>query len=418
MRRRTFWVGPVVGRYLLVLVFGVALGFGAAFGLGMALGLAPPRSAPAAEAPRLPPPTPTPSAKSVPPPATPIPTPAAQPPLTTALAPAPDPVASALARIAYDEDLVAGIFERTGPSIVNVNARVQNQDDQARVRQGTGSGFIVDRDGHILTNNHVVRDASRVEVVLADGARLPAEIVGRDALNDIALLKVQAAPEQLPPVPLGDSTALRVGQMAVAIGNPFGLTRTLTVGVVSGLGRPIEDAGRRPLLDMVQTDAAINPGNSGGPLLNARGEVIGINTLIDRSQLAVGFAIPINTAKGILPSLIAGRDVERPWVGISGINLTPILAEQLGLSVLEGILVRETVANGPAAAAGVRGGTNDQPARGDIVRAVDGQPVKRVSDLVAAIDRRQVGETVSLLVVRDGQEIVVPVVLGAFPDSR
>ena len=408
----------MLGRYLLVLVFGVALGFGAAFGLGMALGLAPSRSAPAAEAPWLPPPVPTPPAKPVPPPTAPIPALAAQPPLTTAVAPPPDPVASAMARIAYDEELVAGIFERTGPSIVNVNARVQNQDDQARVRQGTGSGFIVDRDGHILTNNHVVRDAVRVEVVLLDGSRLPAEVVGQDALNDIALLKVEAAPEQLPPVPLGDSAGLRVGQMAIAIGNPFGFTRTLTVGVVSGLGRPIEDAGRRPLLDMVQTDAAINPGNSGGPLLNARGEVIGINTLIDRSQLAVGFAIPINTARGILPSLIAGQAVERPWIGISGINLTPIVAEQLGLSVSEGILVRETIVDGPAAAAGIRGGTNDQPTQGDVLRSVDGQPVQRVADLVAAIDRRKVGESVVVTLVRDGQELSVPVVLGAFPEGR
>jgi S1-C subfamily serine protease len=335
----------------------------------------------------------------------PLPTPLA----TTATQPEPAAVAAAT-RIAYDEELVAGIFERVGPSVVNVNARVPNQDDQARVRQGTGSGFIVDHDGHILTNNHVVRDAIRVEVVLVDGSRLPAEVIGRDALNDIALLKVEAAPEQLRPVPLGDSAALRVGQMAVAIGNPFGLTRTLTVGVVSGIGRPIEDAGRRPLLDMVQTDAAINPGNSGGPLLNARGEVIGINTLVDRSQLAVGFAIPINTARGILPSLIAGRPVQRPWVGISGVNLTPIVAEQLGLTVGEGILVREAVAGGPAAAAGIRGGTNDQPARGDIVLAVDGQPVPDVAAFRRVVERKRPGEVVSLhLQFRGGQRSILNV---------
>ena len=419
----------MLGRYLLALMFGVALGFGAALGLGTALGLAPLRTSPPAQESRLPPPLPplpTPPGRPAAPPAPveqpprlaappSLPTPAGPP--SAPLSPSSGSAGVGVGRIAYDEELVAGIFERVGPSVVNVNSRVQNQDDQARVRQGTGSGFIVDRDGHILTNNHVVRDAIRVEVVLSDGSRLPAEVVGRDALNDIALLKVEAPTDQLPPVPLGDSAALRVGQMAVAIGNPFGLTRTLTVGVVSGLGRPIEDAGRRPLLDMVQTDAAINPGNSGGPLLNARGEVIGINTLIDRSQLAVGFAIPINTAKGILPSLIAGQAVQRPWVGISGINLTPILAEQLGLSANEGILVREAVANGPAAAAGIRGGPNDQPASGDVVRAIDGQPVRRVSDLVAAIDRRQVGETVSVTIIRNGEELAVPVVLGAFPDG-
>ena len=159
---------------------------------------------------------------------------------------------------------------------------------------------MVDDQGHILTNEHVIRDASRIEVTLADGLKVPAEVRGRDPLNDIALLKVEAPTERLRPVILGDSTTLRVGQLAVAIGNPFGFTRTLTVGVVSGVGRPIEDAGRRPLLDMIQTDAAINPGNSGGPLLNSRGEVIGITTLIDRSQLSVGFAVPINTAMQIL----------------------------------------------------------------------------------------------------------------------
>ena len=217
-------------------------------------------------------------------------------------------------RAILDEHLIADLFDRVAPSVVNVSVRVPNASGQGpSVRQGSGSGFVVDDQGHILTNEHVVRDASRIEVTLADGLKVPAEVRGRDTLNDIALLKVDAPAERLRPVMLGDSTALRVGQMAVAIGNPFGFTRTLTVGVVSGLGRPIEDAGRRPLLDMIQTDAAINPGNSGGPLLNVRGEVIGITTLIDRSQLSVGFAVPINTALQIMPN-DDGRPADRPAV--------------------------------------------------------------------------------------------------------
>jgi len=231
-------------------------------------------------------------------------------------------------------------------------------------------------------------------------------------------LKVEAPADRLRPVLLGDSTALRVGQMAVAIGNPFGFTRTLTVGVVSGLGRPIEDAGRRPLLDMIQTDAAINPGNSGGPLLNSRGEVIGITTLIDRSQLSVGFAVPINTAVQILPSMIAGQRVARPWLGVAGVALSPLVSEQFKLSVDQGILVREAVPNGPADQAGIKGGTVDDPASGDVIRAIDGQPVQRVSDLVALIDPRTLGDRVTVTIVRGGAEQAVQVTLGEYPEGR
>jgi S1-C subfamily serine protease len=276
----------------------------------------------------------------------------------------------------------------------------------------------VDDQGHILTNEHVIRDASRIEVTLADGLKVPAEVRGRDTLNDIALLKVEAPTDRLRPVVLGDSTSLRVGQLAVAIGNPFGFTRTLTVGVVSGVGRPIEDAGRRPLLDMIQTDAAINPGNSGGPLLNSRGEVIGITTLIDRSQLSVGFAVPINTAMQILPNLISGQKVARPWLGIAGVALTPLLAEQLALTTDQGILVREAIPGGPADVAGIRGGSADNPASGDVILAIDGKPMIRVADLVAIIDPRIVGEAISVTMVRGGEQQTVQVTLGEYPEGR
>jgi S1-C subfamily serine protease len=322
-------------------------------------------------------------------------------------------------RLLLDDDVIADLFDRVAPSVVNVSVRSPGTSTQGpTVRQGTGSGFVVDDQGHILTNEHVVRDATRIEVTLADGLKVPAEIRGRDTLNDIALLKVDAPADRLRPVALGDSTMLRVGQMAVAIGNPFGFTRTLTVGVVSGLGRPIEDAGRRPLLDMIQTDAAINPGNSGGPLLNLRGEVIGITTLIDRSQLSVGFAVPISTAMQIMPSMMAGRHVARPWLGVAGVALSPLLTEQFKLGVDEGILVREAVPGGPADRAGIKGGTTDDPASGDIIRAVDGQTVIRVADLVANIDARSVGANVTVTVVRAGVEQAIQVTLGEYPEGR
>jgi S1-C subfamily serine protease len=322
-------------------------------------------------------------------------------------------------QIAADEYHIADLFDRVAPSVVNVSVRVPTSTGQGPdVRQGSGSGFVVDDQGHILTNEHVVRDASRIEVTLADGLKVPAEVRGRDTLTDIALLKVEAPADRLRPVLLGDSTGLRVGQLAVAIGNPFGFTRTLTVGVVSGLGRPIEDAGRRPLLDMIQTDAAINPGNSGGPLLNVRGEVIGITTLIDRSQLSVGFAVPINTAMQVMPSMMSGQRVSRPWLGIAGVALSPLIAEQFKLGVDQGILVREAVPGGPADRAGIKGGTVDDPASGDVILAIDGRPVLRVADLVASIDPRTVGEQVTMTIVRAGTHQSVQVALGEYPEGR
>ena len=322
-------------------------------------------------------------------------------------------------RVPYDEDLIAAIYERVSPSVVNVTTRLALESlPGAGSRQGTGSGIVLDTDGHILTNHHVVDDAGDVEVTLADGTHLAARIRGWDVLNDLAVLKVETPPERLRPVTLGDSGSLQVGQLAIAIGNPYGFSRTLTVGVVSGLGRPIEDAGRRPLLDMVQTDAAINPGSSGGPLLNVRGEVIGITTLVDRSQLNVGFAIPANTARRVLPTLIAGEPVRHPWLGIAGVNLSPLVAEQLGTSIDDGILIREATADGPAARAGLRGGTSADLGGGDVIRSIDGRPVTRVADLVAYINTRQVGESVGLVVNRDGADRSLRVTLGEYPDDR
>ena len=378
-----------MGRYIVAVVFGLALGIGLTVGWSLA----------------------NPTRAAIPP------TPAASAPAAAATD-SPATWATAPGRVPYNEDLVAAIYERVSPSVVHVTTRVAMENTQVGSRrQGSGSGVILDADGHVLTNHHVVSDATRVEVTLADGARLPAEVRGRDPLTDLAVLKVDAAPEQLQPVPLGDSSSLRVGQLAIAIGNPYGLTRTLTVGVVSGVGRPIEDAGRRPLLDMVQTDAAINPGNSGGPLLNGSGEVVGITTLVDRSQPNVGFAVPAETARRVMPALMAGERVRHPWLGIAGVNLSPLVAEQLKLDIDEGILVREAAPAGPADRAGLRGGTPEDPGSGDVIRSVDGRPVTRVAELVAYINVKQVGETVTLLVNRAGTDTTLAVTLGEYPDG-
>jgi S1-C subfamily serine protease len=393
----------LLGRYLLAATFGLALGIGLSLGAGATLGRL---ADPSAVTPPLPTPLPTPIVAAT--------ARTALPPTSPGIVPGDDG-----GRIAADEYQIADLFDRVAPSVVNVSVRVPTSTGQGPdVRQGSGSGFVVDDQGHILTNEHVVRDASRIEVTLADGLKVPAEVRGRDTLTDIALLKVEAPADRLRPVLLGDSTGLRVGQLAVAIGNPFGFTRTLTVGVVSGLGRPIEDAGRRPLLDMIQTDAAINPGNSGGPLLNVRGEVIGITTLIDRSQLSVGFAVPINTAMQVMPSMMSGQRVSRPWLGIAGVALSPLIAEQFKLGVDQGILVREAVPGGPADRAGIKGGTVDDPASGDVILAIDGRPVLRVADLVASIDPRTVGEQVTMTIVRAGTHQSVQVALGEYPEGR
>jgi len=280
----------------------------------------------------------------------------------------------------------------------------------------SGSGFVLDQLGNVLTNYHVVREASRIEISLIDGSSYTARLVGHDSLGDLAVLKIEAPSDQLRPLPLGDSSALKIGQMAIAIGNPLGFDRTLTVGVVSGLSRPVPPSGRRLISDMIQTDAALNPGNSGGPLLNAQGEVIGINTAIDRAQPGVGFAIPIDRARRHLPDLLAGRAIQHPWLGIRGAEITPFLADDLGLGVRRGVLVAEALPSGPAAQAGLHGG-GDDPSAADIITAIDGRPVNTVADLVSFADAHQVGDRVTLSLLRSGQPREIVVVLAGFPEE-
>ncbi|HEX2987449.1 MAG TPA: trypsin-like peptidase domain-containing protein, partial [Chloroflexota bacterium] len=218
-----------------------------------------------------------------------------------------------------DEDTVVSVYEKLSPTVVNITSKgIQVDTPLGQIpQQGAGSGVIIDDQGHILTNNHVVEGATELEVTLSNGDSVQGKLLGRDPGTDLAVIKIDVDKAKLTVAPLGDSNALKVGQLAIAIGNPFGLDRTVTVGVISSLGRTYASStGSRPIRDMIQTDAAINPGNSGGPLLNSKGEVIGINSVIEspvRGSVGIGFAIPINTAQRILPDLIAGKSITHPW---------------------------------------------------------------------------------------------------------
>ncbi|MGH7377485.1 MAG: S1C family serine protease, partial [Candidatus Methylomirabilales bacterium] len=293
---------------------------------------------------------------------------------------------------------------------------------------GTGSGFLIDEQGHIVTNNHVVEDARSLEVTLADGTKVPATLVGRDPNNDLAVIKISIPGRTLPSISLGDSGALQIGQLAIAIGNPFGLDRTVTTGVISSLNRSLRAESGREMRGIIQTDAAINPGNSGGPLLNSRGEVIGINTAIfspSGGSVGIGFAIPVNTAKRLIPQLIATGRVRHPWLGIAGITLSPELARALDLPVGKGVLVAQVYPRSPAARAGLRGGQRRVrvgntilAVGGDILTGADNTPVESMDRLVAYLDdEKGVGQVVELTLRRGKETVRLSVTLGELPEQ-
>lgn len=307
----------------------------------------------------------------------------------------------------FDERVVAGIYERTAPAVVAIS----NVGEQ---RQGLGSGIIVRADGIVLTNYHVVRGARRLDVALSDRARYTAQTLGIDPPNDLAVLRLMDAPAGLPVIPLGDSTKLRPGMLAVAIGNPSGLERSVSVGVISGLNRTLRPA-ERALRDVIQTDAAINPGNSGGPLLNSQGELVGINTAIERSPGqpgfgGIGFAVPAATALRYLDQMIAGETIQHPWLGIRGNTLTPANARERGLALQGGVLIAEAMPESPASAIGLQ--------VGDVLVAVDGQPIQTMDDLGERMDRaNRPGDRVVLGIARGAQRLELGVTLGAWPES-
>jgi serine protease Do len=312
-------------------------------------------------------------------------------------------------RVEREESVVIRVVEQVRPAVVNIRTIAVTPDffGQLFPRQGAGSGVIVSQDGYILTNAHVVRGARDIKVTLLNGQTLDARIVGTDPLSDLAVLKV-TSPDRLPAVELGDSQALKVGQMAIAIGNPFGLGSTVTVGVVSALNRTIQDRASGVSLDnLIQTDAPINPGNSGGPLVNSRGQVIGINTAIIPQAQGIGFAIPSSVARAIMDQLIRTGTVQRPFFGIAYIEVTPELASAYGLGADHGVLVQQVVPGSGAERGGVRSL--------DIVVELDGRRIERAADFQTEIFNRKVGDTVRVTVVRGGQRVSLNVTLGQRP---
>ena len=316
-----------------------------------------------------------------------------------------------------------GVYKRVLPSVVNITSRqmVFNFFYGAVPQEGQGSGFILDRAGHVLTNYHVVEGANRgIQVMLSNKKTYAAKVVGTDHVHDLALLQITAP--DLQPVTLANSSELSVGQEVYAIGNPFGLNGTMTRGIISSI-RSIGTADGGKIEDAIQTDAAINPGNSGGPLLNSHGEVIGINTMIASNgaeqSSGIGFAIPINTAKAVLADLTRYGKVKRPSLGIVSYAIGPDLAQQMGLASDYGVLIQKVIPGGAAERAGLRGGSEQAYVGntlillgGDLIVAIDGQQVNEPGDIAAIMDKHQAGDTISITVLRGRKQITMKLILG------
>jgi S1-C subfamily serine protease len=321
------------------------------------------------------------------------------------------------------------LFRTVENSVVQITVR----DEEQRVfGQGDrlGSGFLYDSDGHIITNNHVVEGVDTASVTFLDGSVYRANVVGADPYTDLAVIKVNAPQEKLAALPLGDSSKLEVGQQVAAIGNPFGLSGSMTTGIISQVGRLLplaEVQGGFSIPDVIQTDAAINPGNSGGPLLDLRGEVIGVNSAITSGTgefAGVGFAIPSNTVTKIVPVLIKDGKYRHAWLGVSGTDLTPEIAEALNVKDAKGFLVIDIVADSPADKFGIRGGSKQVTIDGrqirlggDVITAVDDMPVRKIDDILVYIQREKaVGDEMVLSIIREGNPMEITITLAERPN--
>ncbi|TET96865.1 MAG: trypsin-like serine protease [Anaerolineales bacterium] len=337
-------------------------------------------------------------------------------------------------------DLI-GLYERVNPGVVTIWVFEEiDAPHEVTIPRGQGSGFVIDREGHIITNQHVVAGADAIEVDFTSGMKVWAELVGVDPDSDLAVLKVDVPETYLFPLPLGDSDEVKVGEFVVAIGNPFGLRGTMTVGIVSAIGRSLESEHLTPegirfsAGDLIQTDAAINPGNSGGPLLNLSGQVIGINRAIhtetftvdgSAANSGVGFSIPVNILRRVAPAIIQGGHYDYPYLGISSLNdqlwnLKVIEALGFGSNVF-GAYITEVVPGGPANAAGLRGGSKETSipgllAGGDLLIAIDGQIIRQFDDMLSYLFKHtEVGQDVELTVIRDNKEMNITLTIGARP---
>ena len=315
------------------------------------------------------------------------------------------------------------IFEKTEASVVQVNVRSAD----GRIMPGNmGSGFVYSDDGYIITNNHVIDNAEKVTITFLDGESYIAQIIGTDSDLDLAVLKVQTGSTYLQPIPIGDSSKLKVGQEIAAIGNPFGLSGSMTSGIISQMGRLLPQDSGYSIPDVIQTDAAINPGNSGGPLLNMKGEVVGINTAIQSATgefTGVGFAVPSNTVKKVIPVLIEKGIFYHPWMGISGSDVDPELAKVRGLNSSKGFLIATVIEGSPAEDAGLQGITitkeidgREYPMDGDIILKIDDVVVRKISDILVYLQReKSIGDEMIMTVNRDGMLIEKVLVLGERP---
>lgn len=346
--------------------------------------------------------------------------------------------------LAAYEGTLTGVFNRVNPSVVYidvVSSRTAVSDQQLpfglpeglpQIQEGLGSGFVWDREGHIVTNNHVVEGAQKIQVTFSDGTTLPATLVGADADSDLAVIKVERDANLLQPVELADSTKVQVGELAIAIGNPFGLQNTMTLGIISALGRTLpagtNGSGRSySIPNIIQTDAPINPGNSGGVLVDDNGLVIGVTSAIESTSNAnagIGYVIPSEIVAKVVPELIKNGTYQHAYLGISGISLTPDLANASKLAKDQrGVLVAEVTAGSPAAKAGLKGSTEvvevdsqQLPSGGDVITAINGVPVQKMEDLISYLETStSVGQKVTLTILRDGKSMELSVTLAARP---
>ncbi|MFL9450129.1 MULTISPECIES: HhoA/HhoB/HtrA family serine endopeptidase [Nostocales] len=347
------------------------------------------------------------------------------------------PVVAPIFSGSENPNFVVGVVKKVGPAVVRINAArtisqqlpeefddpffrrffgdMRPSEPRQRVEQGSGSGFIINSAGQILTNSHVVNGADRVTVKLKDGREFEGRVLGEDPVTDVAVIKIDAG--KLPTVPLGNSENLQPGEAVIAIGNPLGLDNTVTSGILSATGRSSSDIGATDKrVDYIQTDAAINPGNSGGPLLNVRGEVIGMNTAIIRGAQGLGFAIPINTAQRIARELISKGKVDHPYLGIQMVTLTPELRDKINsgaevnITASKGVLLVDIVPRSPAASAGLR--------QGDIIQGINNQSVTKIEDVQRIVEGSKIGETIQLQVQRDGQTTQIAIRPAPLPVRR
>jgi S1-C subfamily serine protease len=353
---------------------------------------------------------------------TPLPAPT---PLVIVATPTPMPPPSP-AEVDTAEQRIINVYERVSPSVVHITSRSQVLDFWRGVvpQEGSGSGFVLDQQGNIVTNDHVIEGAQEIEVLLANGTAYPAQLVGADPYNDLAVVHIDAPADLLVPVEIGSAATLRVGQQVIAIGNPFGLDWTLTTGVVSALGRTIETEDGQALGEVIQTDAAINPGNSGGPLLDSSGRVIGVNSAISSpsgGSVGIGFAIPAETILRVVPELLSRGYYPHPWTGFSAYELSyELRPSESGPD--HGLLIVDIAPGSPAEQAGLLAAEARRQGRqiifngGDIVVAVDGIEIKSRDELTIFLEnQKRVGDTVSLTIARDSAETVVPLELGERP---